>query len=105
MRPDGLGATAAMAGSLHRPYNHPIDTAAGMKTTLNLDPQLLARLEQAAARQGKTMSALVETALLRLLQEHPVAAKNLPPLPSFDGGGEPVDVAGRDELYRAMDGH
>ena len=75
-----------------------------MKTTLNLDPHLLARLKQAAAKEGKTMAALVEAALRRLLQERPATATDLPPLPSFDGGGELVDIANRDDLYRTMEG-
>ena len=31
-------------------------------------------------------------------------AKRLPPLPSFHSGGALVDIAGRDPLYRAMEG-
>lgn len=75
-----------------------------MKTTLSLDEKLMARLKAAAARQGKTMSELVETAIRRLLQEKPVAQERLPELPTFDGGGILVDIADRDDLYRAMDG-
>ena len=73
-----------------------------MKTTLVIDDGVMARLKQEAARRRTTVSELVETALRQLLErldDRPV----LTPLPSFDGGGAKVDVAVRDELYRAMD--
>lgn len=74
-----------------------------MKTTLNIDAEVMARLKQEAARQRRTMSALVETALRRLLEprEEPV---ELPDLPSFDSGGHRVDIADREALYQAMEG-
>ena len=74
-----------------------------MKTTLNIDDGVMARLKREAARSGRTMSELVETALRRLLQTRPEAA-DLPPLPTFDGGGALVDIADREALYRAMEG-
>jgi hypothetical protein len=74
-----------------------------MKTTLNIDDGVMVRLKREAARQGKTMSELVETALRLLLQRRPHPAE-LPPLPSFRGGAELVDVADRDALYEAMEG-
>lgn len=73
-----------------------------MKTTLNIDDGVMARLRREAARQGKTMSELVETALRLLLERRPRAAE-LPPLPRFRGGAELVDVADRDALHDAMD--
>jgi hypothetical protein len=39
-----------------------------MKTTLQIDDRVMARLRAEAARTGKTMSEIVETALRRLLQ-------------------------------------
>jgi plasmid stability protein len=74
-----------------------------MKTTLNLDESVMQRLKAEAARRGRTMSELVETAVRRLLDQ-PRAAEDLPELPTFDGGGAGVDVADRDALYRAMEG-
>lgn len=74
-----------------------------MKTTLIIDDGVMARLKREAARQGKTMSELVETALRLFLQNRPRAAE-LPPLPSFRGGAELVDLADRDALYDAMEG-
>ena len=74
-----------------------------MKTTLNIDDTVMAQLKREAARQGRTMSELVETAL-RLLFHAPRRHKDLPPLPTFDGGGMLVDVDDREALYRAMEG-
>lgn len=73
------------------------------KTTLNIDDTVMADLKREAARQGRTMSELVETAL-RLMLSPQRKQKALPPLPTFDSGGELVDIADRDALYDAMDG-
>jgi Ribbon-helix-helix protein, copG family len=74
-----------------------------MKTTLNLDDSVMARLKQEAARRGCTMSELMESALRRLLTEKGAAAP-LPALPSFKTGGALVEIADRDALYQAMEG-
>jgi hypothetical protein len=74
-----------------------------MKTTLIIDDSVMARLKREAARSGRTMSELVETALRRLLQSRPDAVE-LQPLPSFKSGGALVDIADREALYRAMEG-
>ena len=74
-----------------------------MKTTLNIDDVVMARLKREAARSGRTMSELVETALRALLQARP-ARPALPPLPTFDSGGALVDIADREALYSAMEG-
>jgi hypothetical protein len=74
-----------------------------MKTTLNIDDSVMALLKREAARRGRTMSDLVETAL-RLLLQPPKSRAELPDLPSFDGGGALVDLDDRDALYRAMEG-
>ena len=73
-----------------------------MKTTLNISDSVMKELKQEAARQGRTMSELVEMALRALLRNHRKAAK-LPPLPELDGGGEKVDIANRDALYEVME--
>lgn len=83
--------------------NHPQDMVCHMKTTLNIDDGVMVRLKREAARSGRTMSELVETALRRLLQTRPDAV-DLPTLPTFDSGGALVDIADRDALYRAMEG-
>jgi len=83
--------------------NHTNDMVFHMKTTLNIDDGVMTRLKREAARTGRTMSELVETALRGLLQAKP-AAVELRPLPSFNGGGPLVDIADREALYRAMEG-
>jgi ABC-type phosphate transport system ATPase subunit len=74
-----------------------------MKTTLNIDENVMARLKRESVRTGRTMSELVETALRRLLQAKRDTAQ-LTPLPSFKSGGALVDIADREALYRAMEG-
>jgi len=74
-----------------------------MKTTLNIDDTVMAQLKREAARQGRTMSELVETAL-RMLLSPKRKKKELPSLPTFCSGGTLVDIADRDALYQAMEG-
>jgi hypothetical protein len=73
-----------------------------MKTTLNIDDTVMAQLKRESARQRRTMSELVETAL-RMLFRASKKRGQLPPLPVFRSGGTLVDVADRDALYRAME--
>ena len=82
---------------------HTNDMVFHMKTTLNIDDGVMLRLRREAARTGRTMSELVETALRGLLQAKS-AAVELRPLPSFDSGEVLVDIADREALYRAMEG-
>ncbi len=77
-------------------YNH-------MKTTLNIDDTVMAELKREAARQGRTMSELVETAL-RLLLRSQRKREKIVALPSFRSGGALVGIADRDALYQAMEG-
>jgi hypothetical protein len=74
-----------------------------MKTTLNIDDTVMAQLKREAARQRRTMSELVESALRTFFRE-PMQHKDLPPLPTFHGHGELVDISSREALYGAMDG-
>ena len=74
-----------------------------MKTTLVIDDSVMDRLRREAARQGKTISELVEAALRLLLEPQP-KPRRLPKLPSFDMGQPLVDIADRDALYRTMEG-
>ncbi len=83
--------------------NHTNDMVFHMKTTLNIDEGVMIRLKREAARTGRTMSELVETALRGLLQAKP-AAVVLSPLPTFKSGGALVDLTDREALYRAMEG-
>jgi hypothetical protein len=73
-----------------------------MKTTLNIDDTVMARLKREAAQQGRTMSELVETALRSLFRTQKKPS-DLPPLPVHHSGGARVDIANRDALYQAME--
>ena len=73
-----------------------------VKTTLNIDDGVMRQLKQAAAREGKTMSELVETALRLLLQRR--RKRSAPPeLPRYRMGAELVDVSNREALHEAME--
>lgn len=74
-----------------------------MKTTLNIDDSVMKRLKHEAARQGCTMSELMESAL-RLLLAAKESPPPVPPLPAFKSGGPLIDIADRDALYEAMEG-
>ncbi len=76
-----------------------------MKTTLVIDDQVMKRLKVEAARQGRTISELVEAALRHLLEApREKRPAKLPPLPSCKLGGALVDIADREALYEAMEG-
>jgi Arc/MetJ family transcription regulator len=74
-----------------------------METRLNIDDTVMAELKREAARQGRTMSELVETALRLLLRSQRKRGR-IPALPKFRSGGALVDVADRDAPYHAMEG-
>ncbi len=74
-----------------------------MKTTLRIDDTVMAQLRREAARQQRSMSELVETAL-RLLLRSSKKVRSVPALPTFRSGGTLVDIASRDALYHAMEG-
>jgi hypothetical protein len=74
-----------------------------MKTTLNIDPSVMAQLKREAARRGCTMSELVESAL-RLLLRGSRTRGEIPALPTFHSGGHLVEIADREALYQAMEG-
>jgi len=73
-----------------------------MKTTLIIPDPLMRRLKREAARQGTTISALVEQALRLLLEERLVPVE-VPALPRFSCGRARVDVANREALYQVME--
>jgi hypothetical protein len=88
-------------GVARLPYFHINDMVFHMKTTLNINDTVMARLKQEAARRGVTMSWLVESALRSLL-DTPAVAKDLPPLPTFRGQFL-VDIADRNAVHDAME--
>jgi len=74
-----------------------------MKTTLMIDDQIMRRLKAEAAREGRTLSQLVEAAL-RLFLERPAApGARAAALPTFQSRTL-VDLADRQALYQAMEG-
>lgn len=77
-----------------------------MKATFDINEIVLRELQEAAVREGTTVSALVEAALWELLASIPQPKPSkgtLEPLPSWDMGGELVDVSDREALYAAME--
>lgn len=75
-----------------------------MKTTLNIDDELLRRAKRRAADRGTTLTALVEEGLRGALEEprrRPPAALDFPVFEG--GGGAVVDPADRDGLYERME--
>lgn len=81
---------------------HTRDMFYHMKTTLSIDDTVMAQLKCESARQRRTMSERVETAL-RMLFRASKKRGPVPPLPVFRSGGTLLDVADRDSLYRAME--
>ena len=70
-----------------------------MKTTFDINDDVVRRLREEAARRGTTMSALVEAGLRRVLAEPAPLNRRKAALPSL------VNISDRDQLYRAMDGY
>ena len=105
-RPASRGRGGRSSGSIRDritlTFQHMLCMVIHMKTTLNIDDTVMASLRREAARSGRTMSELVETALRQLLRRRP-GATELVPLPTFDSGGALVDISDRDALYRAME--
>lgn len=62
----------------------------------------MVKLKREAARQGRTMSELVESAL-RMLLAKPKTPVELPPLPELRSGGARVNITNRDALYEVME--
>lgn len=74
-----------------------------MKTTLEIPDGLMRELKARAVHEGTTMSELVESALRALLAPEDRKARQLPPLPTWNGGGWVVDPADREALYELLD--
>ena len=76
-----------------------------MKTTLNLNDQVLRRSKQYASRHGMTLTTFVEDALRAKLAKPPRPEKPFKlVLKTVRGSGPPnVDVSDRDVLYDVID--
>lgn len=89
------------------PYRHTRSMVICMKTTLNIDDTVMRRLREEAARRRTTMSALVEAGLRLVLADsgsEDTEPSQLPPLPSWQSGGQRVDISNREELYGVIEG-
>jgi hypothetical protein len=81
-----------------------------MKTTIQVDDQLLSEVEKLADQRGQTMTAVIEEALRRMLAEQQQAAAQLPvELITVTGNGLQLgvnldDSAGLLELMEKFDG-
>jgi plasmid stability protein len=78
-----------------------------MRTTLELDDELLEAAKQRAADEGKTLDAVVEEALAATLPPRPEEPKPYKLQWKVHRGGSVlpgVDIANRDSLYDIMDG-
>jgi hypothetical protein len=58
-----------------------------MRTTINLDDNLLAEAKQVAARTGRSLTAVVEDALRESLHRRRHTARRTVELPTFGEGG------------------
>jgi hypothetical protein len=84
------------------PYCRIHGVALPMKTTVKIDGTVMAKLKREAARQGRRISEVVETALRQLLRLQRTQ-ETIPALPRFRSGGTLVDIADRDALFHAME--
>lgn len=78
------------------------DMVSHMKTTLNIDDEVMVALKSEAARQRRTMSELVETSLRAMLRQTKQAV-SLPPVQTFAAGEYLVDIDDRNALYATLD--
>lgn len=74
-----------------------------MKITLIIDDAVFADLEREAARQGKTVPELAESAIRVFLRSESKPERKRRELPTFYSGGHLVDIDDREALYRAME--
>jgi hypothetical protein len=75
-----------------------------MKTTLNLDDELLTKAKRQARERGTTLTHVVEAGLRAVLDDRRPAPYRLE-LPVVRGDGPPAaDPARRDALYAVLDG-
>jgi plasmid stability protein len=74
-----------------------------MKTTLNIPESLMKELKKRAAENGQTLSETLADVLQKGLQPQRAKTK-LRKLPVHDCGKVFVNIADRDQLYRAMEG-
>jgi hypothetical protein len=76
-----------------------------MRTTIDLDGELLRQAKQAAAANGVTLTRLIEDAVRAVLQKRVEQPQQGPELPVFQGRGlrPGVDLADSAGLLEVMD--
>jgi hypothetical protein len=75
-----------------------------VKTTLNLDDELVREAKKRAADEGTTLTRFVEDAIREALEEAPPTEPYVFDWPSHHGGAFIVDPADRDAVYELLDG-
>ncbi|HEX2162482.1 MAG TPA: ribbon-helix-helix protein, CopG family [Thermoanaerobaculia bacterium] len=78
-----------------------------MRTTLNMDDELMRQTKQRAIERGVTLTALIEEALREHLRREGERAQAVWRLRLVTVGGAPrpgVDLDDRDALYERMEG-
>lgn len=77
-----------------------------MRTTVNIDEQLLIEVKTVAAQSGRTLSAVIEDAIRALMTRRTESGRSAPPLPTLSGGGlQPgVDLDDSAALLDLMEG-
>lgn len=77
-----------------------------MRTTVDIDPHLLADTKQVAARSGRTLSEVVEDALRETSARRAAGSERKPfrfPTVGGDGVAEGIDLNSNASLLDAMD--
>lgn len=75
-----------------------------MKTTVNLDDELLAQVKAMAAQRGTTLTRVIEDALRTMVLASASPEQFRLRLPTVRGERPPpIDVADRDALHEVMD--
>jgi plasmid stability protein len=77
-----------------------------MRTTLNLDDELMRQVKRRAAETNRTVTSLVESALRELIMQESRKDKPYRLLwVTVEGGAQPgVDLTDRDALFDRMEG-
>ncbi|MQA26407.1 MAG: antitoxin [Micromonosporaceae bacterium] len=75
-----------------------------MRTTIDLDPQVLRQLKTRQRREGKTLGQLASELLARALGEEDTPAASVSLNWPVRSMGALVDIEDKDALHRVLDG-
>jgi hypothetical protein len=80
------------------------DTMRPMRTTVNIDDNLLARARQLASRSGRSLGAIIDDGLRVLLVERASSARGRVSLPTDGGSGlqSGVDLEDKEALAELL---